>query len=175
MTFILGLALGLAAGGWTAPADSCSDVVAQLQLPARVKTKGKPKRVRWDQANQLLHKLNQAVAGRSCHLTFEEVFAPQREDVFFPLLDSVLRIGPEDELVGVPVYYLDGDEAGRFSNRVIFEKSNYNQYYFQYTGKDGDLRTSTRNLLDFATGLPTFLIRWQDIKGKAVIAATGQE
>lgn len=175
MTFALGLALGLAATGLAAPADGCADVVAQLQLPARVKTKGKPKRIRWNHANDLIHKVHDAVQGRPCTLTFEQVFDPKREDVFFPLLDSLLRVGPEDELVGVPVYYLDGEEAGRFSNRVIFEKSSYSQYYFQYTGKDGDLRTSTRNLLDFATGVPTFLLRWQDIKDKAVISETGQQ
>ena len=175
MSLIFGLMLGLAMAGSPLPADGCGDAVAQFQLPARVKTKGKPKRIRWEQANQLIHKVGQAVKGRPCSLTFEQVFAPKRQDVFFPLLDSVLRVGPEDELEGVPIYYLDGEQAGRFSNRVVFEKSRYTQYYFQYTGKDGDLRTSTRNLLDYATGVPTFLMRWEDIKGKAVVSGSQQK
>lgn len=175
MTVLIGLVMWFGMAAVPQAADGCMGVSGQLDLPAQVKTRGKPKRIRWEDVNSMMPKLREAVKGTPCRLTFGQVFAPKREDVFFPILDSILRTAPEEELVGVAVFYLDGDQAGVFSNRVIFEKTSYKQYYFQYKAKDGELRATNRNLLDYAENKPIFLMRWQDIKDKVAVTGEQQE
>lgn len=175
MNLLVGLVMWLGMAAAPQAADGCAGISEELGLPVQVKTRGKPKRVRWEQANQMMPRLREAVKGKPCRLTFGQVFAPKQEDVFFPILDSILRTAPEEELVGVPVFFLDGDQAGHFSNRVIFEKTSYTQYYFQYKAGDGELRATNRNLLDYAENKPIYLMRWQDIKDKVAVTGEQQE
>lgn len=171
MKLLLGLALVCGLSGTSAIAQECGSIVESLKLPVKVKTKGKPKRMRWDQVNRLLPELRKAVQGRSCRLTFAQVFTPKKErpELYFPLLGSVLQTAPEKELEGLPVFYLDGYEAGTFSNRVIFQRNGRNDYYFQFKSKSGRLEASRRYLLDIGENAPVYLVRWRDISNRALI------
>lgn len=165
---------------WAVPslaaADDCGGLVANLGLPVKAKTTGKPKHIRWGLVNKVVHEVREAAQGRGCRLTFGQVFAPKKGDVYFPLLDSVLRTAPEEELVGVSVHYAeDGERVGAYSNRVVFEKTAYTQYYFQFTGPEGDLRAANRNLIDIASNRPLYVVPWSEIKDKALVAPTPSE
>ncbi|HSR54467.1 MAG TPA: hypothetical protein VLV83_26885 [Acidobacteriota bacterium] len=167
-TLIFTLALG-APLAWGA--DDCQSVITNLDLPVKAKTTGKPKHVRWGLVNKVVHQVREATENRACHLTFGQVFAPKKDDVYFPLLDSVIRTAPEEELAGVSIHYVeDGEKAGAYSNRVIFEKSAYTQYYFQFTGPEGDLRAANRNLIDIASNRPIYMVPWSEIKNKALVS-----
>ncbi len=171
---LIGLAALWIATGW-ASADNCSDLTARLQFPVKTKTKGKPKHLRWGDVNKVMPVLRETLGGSPCQLLFRDVFAPKKEDVYFPLLDSVIRTVPEASLVDVQVFYLDGEETGTYSNRVVFQKSTYDQFYFQFTDKDGELQSSNRNLIDYMKDRPVYLIRWKDVKDKVLIAGEDHE
>lgn len=149
-------------------ADDCSRVISELKLPSKLKTRGKPKRARWEHVNTMMPELRERVDSSACRLKLSDVFAPKNDEIYFPLLGSVIQTMSDTELKGLEIFYLDGSPAGHYSNRVVFEKSNYNQYYFQFTDRRGTLQTSNRNLLDFGTGKPLFLVRWTSIKDKVV-------
>ena len=149
-------------------ADECTRAVAEVKLPSKLKTRGKPKRARWEPVNTMMPKLRARVGDSGCELKLADVFAPKKEDIFFPLLGSVIQTVSDEQLNGLEVFYLDGSPAGHYSNRVIYETASYNQYYFQFTDRNGKLQTANRNLLDFATGKPLFLVRWTGIRDKVV-------
>lgn len=152
-------------------ADDCEALSSQLRLPAKVKTKGKPKRVRWGKVNKIMNELSKATESQSCSLTFADVFAPKKSDVYFPILGSVIKTVPEESLKGLSVYYLDGSKAGSYSNRVIFEKTGYNQYYFQFETDSGRLETSGKDLIEYTADKPVFLLKWEELRDRLAISA----
>lgn len=165
--------LAMTASVWGA--EDCDSVVEALKLPIKLKTRGKPKRARWEILNKTMPRLREDTQGLSCRLTFGQVFRTDREDIFVPVLDSMIRTAPEESLTGLAVYYLDGTLAGRFANPVVFEKTNYTQYYFQFVDTRGELQSANRDLLDFATGVPIFLFKWDELKDKVLVGRTSED
>lgn len=156
-------------------ADECAQVRAALKLPVELKLEGKPRQARWGQVEKVLTRLREAVGDRPCRLTFEQVFSPRRrEDVFFPLIYNLLRTAPEESLVGTSVYAASGRRLGTFSNRVTFTKQgerSYTHYYFQFKDREGKLQSGGSSfLIDTGTGKPFFLLSWDELKARTLIA-----
>ncbi len=157
-----------------AKAADCNALLSNLKLPVKMKTHGKPKVARWGEVGKTLTALRESAAGSSCEFTFGQVFATDREGVFFPLIGNVLRTAPEESLVGVGVYSQDGSRLGSFANRVTFEKRgeySYIDYYFQFLDDQGKLQSSgNRMLVDIASGKPLFMVKWDEIENKVAVS-----
>lgn len=176
MKYLLMTTLAVWLIGGLQPPD-CSSVASRLKLPIKLKTRKKPLRVRWDKVEESLTRLRELTAGRPCRFAFQEVFAPGKTEVFFPLLTNLLKTAPEESLVGATVFGQEGEPLGQFSNRVPFEKQgeyNYTIFYFQFTDNSGKLQSSgNRSLIDPMTGKPLFLMKWQQLKDRLVLAPDG--
>lgn len=155
-------------------ANDCAPVESSLRLPARIKTTGRPPRARWGEVDRVLTQIREELEGKDCRFRFEEVFQFSRPEwVFFPVTNNLLRTAPEDSLEGLAVYNQEGELLGHFENRVTYERSgglqlgrSYTLHYFQFKGPEGDLRSSGNRLL-----LDDFLVRWEDVRGRVVIAS----
>mgnify|MGYP001817836998 CR=1 FL=1 len=72
--FIVPLVVGLMFGGMVWP-DSCEELAADLKLPKKMKTRGKPKVAKWEDVDKMLSELSERIAGTDCRLTLERSFA----------------------------------------------------------------------------------------------------
>jgi hypothetical protein len=149
----------------------CLQVVHEIKLPVRLKTRGRPQRAQWEQVDRTLVTLQDRLQGRACSLRFEHLFASRRDDVYFPLTNQLIRVMPEKALNGAPVYNQSGELLGDFAGRFVVEKSGafYNRqrvtlYFFQYKDQQGELRDSGRELL-----LDNYLVKWADIRDRLVM------
>lgn len=156
-------------------AEACQQVARQLELPVKVKTRGKPKRVRWEKVDEVLTKLREATEGQACHFSFGQVFRVDPETVFFPLTNNLLRTVSEEALQGVQVFATDGAPLGEFAGRVVYERSgglyaqrSYALHYFQFKDLGGNLQSSGNRLL-----LDDFLVKWQDLKDRPLLSSGG--
>ncbi len=158
-----------------APGD-CSKELSEMGLPFRVKTSGKPKAANWGRVNKIIgeHLLATGQLG-GCDVSFQQVFSPNREDAYFPVLFNLLRLVPEDSLNGAEVYTRDGTLLGHFANVVIFEKRgvyNYKRPYFQYRDRQGELQSAGNpELIDIPRKQPLFMLKWEDIRGKELLSS----
>ncbi len=163
----------LIGGGATSLASDCPQLLAKLGLPAKLKAGGKPRAAKWGEVEKVVTRAREGLSGKSCGVTFGELFAPKQRDVFFPLIGNVLRTAPENSLEGVGVYNQDGERLGEFANRVVFEKRgeyNYTDYYFQFRDGRGELQSSgNRLLVDISTGKPFFFVKWDEIENRIAI------
>ena len=147
----------------------CGSLVQELDLPVKAKTRGNPKVVRWelvDKTMDSLDKFPETLPG--CQLTFDQVFKTDREDIYLPLTNTLIRLAPEGTFQGLKFYSRDGVEQGTYDHRVIFEKTgglhalrSYKIYIFQYTSPSGRLMKVGPQLL-----LDNFMIRWEDLKDR---------
>ncbi len=160
-------------------ASSCAEVLADLQLPFKLKTRGKPSAARWEQVEKTLTSLRKGLQGYSCEFKFADIFIAKKEEMLFPLIGNLLRTTPPDSLVGIEVFNTEGETLGLFENRVTFEKQGqytYTQYYFQFRDHSGTLQSSgNRLLIDIQTGRPLFLVKWQEIKERPAISTHSSE
>jgi hypothetical protein len=154
---------------------ACLQVVDEIKLPVRLKTRGKPQRAHWEQVDRTINTLQDRLQGRACSLRFEHLFQSRKDDVYFPLTNLLIRVMPETALSGVPVFNQSGDLLGSFASRFMVEKSGafYNRqkvtlYFFQYKDDQGELHDSGRELL-----LDNYLVRWADVRDR--VAMTTQE
>ena len=168
---ILSLALcgGMEAG---AARPECESILPGLKVPAKLKTRGKPKRARWENVDKVVTRVREAVEDQDCSLTLEQLFRVRRQEIFFPLTNNLLRTIPEESLEGVSVYSSDGERLGEFSNTVPYHRSGglyavrgYTLHYFQYQDEEGGLHSSGTDLL-----LDNFLLKWSEIKDRVVIS-----
>ncbi len=149
-------------------AQDCQDVVLEMKLPRKLKTRGKPRMGRWEVVDKTLNELSQRLQGKSCRLTFGQIFDNGRDDVLFPLTNTVVRIVPEESLSGLTVITREGNELGPYQGRVRFDRSGglyaldkYTLYYFQYRGSDSQVHAAgTRLLLD------EFGVRWSELRNR---------
>lgn len=152
-------------------AQDCQDIVLEMKLPKKLKTRGKPRMARWEIVDRTLNDLAQRLQGRSCRFTFGQIFENGRDDVLFPLTNTVVRIVPEASLSGLTVITREGHELGPYEGRVRFDRSGglyaldkYSLYYFQYRGSDSQVHAAgTRLLLD------DFGVRWAELRDRAAL------
>jgi len=155
-----------------AASPDCESILPGLKVPAKLKTRGKPKRARWENVDKVITRVREAVGDRDCSLTLEQLFRVRRQEIFFPLTNNLLRTVPEESLQGVSVYSNDGERLGEFSNTVPYHRSGglyavkgYTLHYFQYQDQEGGLHSSGTDLL-----LDNFLLKWTEIKDRIVIS-----
>lgn len=160
---------GMEAG---AAGPDCESILPGLKVPAKLKTRGKPKRGRWENVDKVVTRVRDAVEDKECSLTLEQLFRVRRQEIFFPLTNNLLRTIPEESLEGVSVYSSDGERLGKFSNIVPYHRSGglyavrgYTLHYFQYQDEEGGLHSSGTDLL-----LDNFLLKWSEIKDRIVIS-----
>ena len=150
----------------------CESILPGLKVPAKLKTRGKPKRARWENVDKVVTRVRDAVEDQECSLTLEQLFRVRRQEIFFPLTNNLLRTIPEESLEGVSVYSSEGERLGEFSNTVPYHRSGglyavrgYTLHYFQYRDEEGGLHSSGTDLL-----LDNFLLKWSEIKDRVVIS-----
>ncbi len=155
-------------------ATQCESLQNGLKLPVKVKTRGKPKVIKWELVDKTMDSLDKFEGASSlCQLTFEQIFKTDRDDLYFPLTNTVIRLAPEGTFDGLKFYTKDEVEQGTFENRVTFERTgglyarnSYQVYIFQYTTPSGRLMKIGPQLL-----LDNFVFKWADIKNKVAYPA----
>ena len=159
-----------------AASPDCESILPGLKVPAMLKTRGKPKRGRWENVDKVVTRVREAVEETECSLTLAQLFRVRRQEIFFPLTNNLLRTIPEESLEGVSVYSSDGERLGEFSNIVPYHRSGglyavkgYTLHYFQYKDEEGGLHSSGTDLL-----LDNFLLKWNDIKDRVLISTPRQ-
>lgn len=159
-----------------AASPDCESILSGLKVPAKLKTRGKPKRGRWENVDKVVTRVREAVEETKCSLTLAQLFRVRRQEIFFPLTNNLLRTIPEESLQGVSVYSSDGERLGEFSNIVPYHRSGglyavrgYTLHYFQYKDEEGGLHSSGTDLL-----LDNFLLKWNDIKDRVLISTPRQ-
>jgi hypothetical protein len=155
-----------------AHAQDCAAVAAEMELPQKVKTRGKPKFIQWERVDKTLNGLQENLGNLECQFTFAEVFRTENEDIFFPLTNSLIRIAPESALQGLEVFNKDGELLGTFEGRVLYERSggleamkSYSLYYFQFRDRNGKLQSTGHQLL-----YDRFGVKWMGVKDRAAIS-----
>jgi hypothetical protein len=126
---------------------------ASAGFPCKVKGRGKPKMMRWEQVDRCLadavNKVDWAAFSRQLEtarsnakeisasdfnaavdasllehaLPYESVFTIKSDKILLPLTNSVLRYVPPESLMGLPVTDKAGTEVGTFSGLYSYERS----------------------------------------------------
>jgi len=176
------MALPQTAGNPSAPGGG-ADIRTQLLQEfgrLKIKAKGKPKTLPFDAVDKRLQALAtrhaelaavQAAAGAPAaplQLTFAELFAPNREDCFVALSNTVIRLMPESALADLAIYAPDAQPVGTFSNTYTYSRtavSSYTLHFFQYRTPDGRLSKTGPDLL-----LDRFRARWTDVRDRVCLS-----
>lgn len=124
---------------------------ASEKFPCKVKDRGKPKMLRWQDVDRCLNEAYNRVdwenlsrqlqelrrksgyseeelassveSSLSAHaMIYEKVLKPKNIDALLPLSNSLLKYLPEDSLLDYPVYDKSGGKIGTFSGTYSFEK-----------------------------------------------------
>lgn len=174
MFTILFMVMNLSSGmTGNAPDARCGDVLESIEAPIEFKTRGKPRRARWEQLDRTLHTLvEQPEKSSDCRLTFDQVFASGRdEEIYVPITHVLLKYVPEEALKGLKVYNQEGDLLGTFESRFPYERTggtfsgrDYVLYYFQYRTQQGEMQSVPRQPL-----LDNFLIPWSEIRSRQIL------
>jgi hypothetical protein len=159
---------------WGTPvlaAQDCQSVATELKLPRKLKTRGKPRMAKWEDIDKTVNALADRLQGAACRFTFGQVFTSGREDILFPLTNSVVRIAPENALNGLTVVTREGNELGPYEGRVRYDRSgglyaqrSYSLFHFQYRGPDSQMHAVGSRLL-----LDDFGVNWAELKDRAAI------
>jgi hypothetical protein len=153
-------------------AQDCRSLAAELKLPQNVRSGGNPRILRWQQVDKTLNELTRRLEGLECEFTFGELFRTGRDDVLFPLSNSVIRIAPEGTFSGLPVFTKEGHELGTYEGRVRYERSgglyaaeSYSLYYFQYRDAQEKIESVGSRLL-----LGDFAVPWTELVDRVAVS-----
>ncbi len=148
--------------------ERCATVLREKKLPVKFKTRGSPQRARWEQVDEVLTGLSEDLRGISCELKFEEIFRTDKEELYVPLTNNLVRVVPETILEGLPVFNQSEERLGEYENRVSYQRTgglyatdSYTLYYFQYKDPEGEVESSGNHLL-----LDEFLVLWSDLSAR---------
>ncbi|MBI3939496.1 MAG: hypothetical protein HY315_01555 [Acidobacteria bacterium] len=106
----------------------------------------------------------------SSRVLFSDLFRIGESDLF-PLTNSVLKLAPEESLLGISVFEKSGQSLGTFAGKSRYERGGdlygaraYTLVTFEYETPQGEYRSAgTDNLLD------KFVVRWRDIKTRPAL------
>ena len=148
--------------------EGCVTVLREKKLPVNLKTRRSPQRARWEQVDEVLTGLNEDLRGMACELKFEEIFRTDKEDLYIPLTNNLVRVVPESILEGLPVFNQSEERLGEYDSRVSYQRTgglyatdSYTLYYFQYKDPEGEVESSGNHLL-----LDEFLVLWSDLSAR---------
>lgn len=125
---------------------------ASIKFPCKLKTRGKAKMLRWEDADKCLNSANDRVdweelsgklrsmrqnngfqtfdinsaieAALSAHsIPYEKIFRVKEIEALLPLSNSVLKYLPPASLMDLPVYDKSGDRVGTFAGVYSYERS----------------------------------------------------
>ena len=107
----------------------------------------------------------------ACELKFEEIFRTDKEELYIPLTNNLVRVVPETILDGLPVFNQSEERLGEYDSRVSYQRSgglyatdSYTLYYFQYKDTEGDVESSGNHLL-----LDEYLVLWSDLSERVAM------
>jgi hypothetical protein len=151
--------------------ERCAIVLREKKLPVKFKSRGSPQRARWEQVDEVLTSLSEDLRGISCELKFEEIFRTDKEELYIPLTNNLVRVVPETILDGLPVFNQSEERLGEYDSRVSYQRSgglyaadSYTLYYFQYKDPEGDVESSGNHLL-----LDEYLVLWSDLSERVAM------
>ena len=151
--------------------ERCATVLREKKLPVNLKTRGSPQRARWEQVDEVLTGLSEELQGLACELKFEEIFRTDKEELYIPLTNNLVRVVPETILDGLPVFNQSEERLGEYDSRVSYQRSgglyatdSYTLYYFQYKDPEGDVESSGNHLL-----LDEYLVLWSDLSERVAM------
>lgn len=143
----------------------CLSVLKEKKLPVKLKLDRSSKIARWDQVDEVLAGLDRDLKALGCEFKFNELFEADREELYIPLTNNVVRIVPESSLSGLSVFNTSGVLLGKYAGRVQYTRTmglerthSYTLYYFQFQDSDGEIHTSGSQLL-----LDSYRVKWKDI------------
>ncbi len=156
-------------------AQDCRTVLKEMKLPKKLKTRGKPKVLKWEDIDKVLNDIDLRLQGQTCSFTFGQLFSTKNEDAYFPLTNSLIRLVPESALSKLKVFNKEGDELGQFVGKVRYERTgglyardSYILYYFQYEASNGELESvggqGSQLLLD------AFTAPWSELKDRVALS-----
>ena len=155
--------------------SACSALSREMKLPVKLKTRGKPRRARWEQIDKVLNQLGERSKRENCRYKFEEVFRTDRKDLYLPVSNSVVRIVPEKALQDLVIYDQSGDRIGEYDSRVTYDRSgglymkkSYTLHYFLYRDGQGEVQSTGHELL-----LDNYLAHWDDISNRIAVSFSG--
>ena len=151
--------------------ETCVAASAKLKFPVKLKTRGKPRRVKWEQLDRVLTDLTEWIEDGACRFRFSEVFTTNRPDLYVPVTNSLVRLVPEASLQGLLVFETSGEKLGEYVGQATYErrgnlqfKKSYRLHYFQFKDFSGELQSTGGRLL-----LDDYLVRWSDLKGRVAV------
>ena len=154
--------------------EACATVLEGKDLPTKFKTRGPLQRARWEQIDEVLTGLREDLQGIDCEIKFQEIFRTDKEELYIPLTNNLVRLVPEATLKGVPIFDQSGERLGEFENRVSYNRSgglyrveSYTLYYFQFKDTQGELQSSGNHLL-----LDDFLVPWSDLAERVAMESS---
>ena len=154
--------------------EACTTVLEEENLPTKFKTRGPLQRARWEQIDEVLTGLRRDLQGIDCEIKFQEIFRTDREELYIPLTNNLVRLVPEATLKGLPIFDQSGARLGEYENRVSYNRSgglyrveSYTLFYFQFKDTQGDLQSSGNHLL-----LDDFLVPWSDLAERVAMESS---
>ena len=156
--------------------QDCESVARRGKLPAKLKTRRKPSRARWEQVDKVMINLGKILQGYDCEWTFEEMFKTGKKELYFPLTNNLIRQVPEGVLRGLQLFDQEGEKVGEYEGRVSYERAGglyaqeeYKLYFFQFKNSEGELQSTGNRLLT-----DDFLVRWDDLMGRTAVSTKRQ-
>ena len=78
--------------------ENCSLLPRELKLPAKLKTRDKSARARWEKVDEVISNLREKMEDTSCSLTLHQLFRPTKKQPIFPLTKNFLQTTPDGSL-----------------------------------------------------------------------------
>jgi hypothetical protein len=151
--------------------DQCLMVLKNRKLPVKLETRGKPRRAKWEQVDQVLTGLREELQGLACEFRFDSVFTTKEDVLYIPLTNNLVRTVPAAALEGLAIFGQSGQAMGEYESRVTYDRSgglyakkSYTLHYFSFKDTRGQLQSTGNRLL-----LDDFLVRWRDVSDRVVI------
>jgi len=154
--------------------EACVTVLEGKSFPTKFKTRGPLQRARWEQIDEVLTGLREDLRGIDCEIKFQEIFRTDKEELYIPLTNNLVRLVPEATLKGLPIFDQSGERLGEYENRVSYNRSgglysveSYTLFYFQFKDTQGELQSSGNHLL-----LDNFLVPWNDLAERVAMESS---
>ncbi len=151
--------------------EACTTVLEGKSFPTKFKTRGPLQRARWEQIDEVLVGLREDLEGIDCEIKFQEIFRTDKEELYIPLTNNMVRLVPEATLKGLPIFDQSGARLGDYEYRVSYDRrgglysvESYTLFYFQFKDTQGELQSSGNHLL-----LDDFLVPWSALADRVAM------